>query len=290
MHECTIPDGETPTTRIRGKTGSKYILGIDPSFSNSPTSDYFAMSILELDDETKSGTLVHSYAVAGGDLKDHIRYLHYLVKNFDFEMIIIDNAGYQFIDGAVESKDFKQTSTKLEFLDFDSNKEGEDYNKQLKNLRNSLNKESGKIVFKQNFTSEFIRKANEHLQACIDHKRIWFASRTTANGSEFDKASNTHINLKQAGENSILDLIEHQDEMIYQTKKQCTLVEVKSTAKGSQTFDLPQHLKRSTSANKARKDNYTTLMLANWATKVYYDMQNVQIENINSTFEPKIFR
>lgn len=120
--------------------------------------------------------------------------------------------------------------------------------------------------------------------------KIWFASRTTANGSEFDKASNTHINLKQAGENSILDLIEHQDEMIYQTKKQCTLVEVKSTAKGTQTFDLPQHLKRSTSANRARKDNYTTLMLANWATKVYYDMQNVQIENINETFEPKIFR
>ena len=131
MHECTIPDGETPTTRIRGKSDSKYILGIDPSFSNSPTSDYFAMSMLELDDETQSGTLVHSYAVAGGDLKNHIRYLHYLVKNFNFEMIIIDNAGYQFIDGAVESKDFKQTSTKLEFLDFDSNKEGEDYNKQL---------------------------------------------------------------------------------------------------------------------------------------------------------------
>ena len=78
--------------------------------------------------------------------------------------------------------------------------------------------------------------------------------------------------------------------MIYQTKKQCTLVEVKSTAKGTQTFDLPQHLKRSTSSNKARKDNYTTLMLANWATKVYYDMQNVQVENINATFEPKIFR
>tara|TARA_Y100000593_G_scaffold10125_1_gene18317 strand:- start:3270 stop:5099 length:1830 start_codon:yes stop_codon:yes gene_type:complete len=289
MHECTIPDGETPTTRIRGKAGAKYILGIDPSFSNSPTSDYFAMSILELDDESRSGTLVHSYAVAGGDLKDHIRYLHYLVKNFNFEMIIIDNAGYQFIDGAVESKDFKQNSTKLEFLDFDSNKEGEDYNKELKKLKNSLNKESGKIVFKQNFTSDFIRRANEHLQACIDHKKIWFASRTTANGAEFDKASNTHVNLKQAGEKSILDLIEHQDEMIYQTKKQCTLVEVKSTAKGSQTFDLPQHLKRSTSSNKARKDNYTTLMLANWATKVYYDMQNVQIENINSTFEPKIF-
>jgi hypothetical protein len=290
MFECTIPDGETPTTRIKGKKGLKYILGIDPSFSNSPTSDFFAMSVVELDEENKSSTLVHSYAVAGGDLKDHIKYLYYLVNNFDFELIIIDNAGYQFIDGATESKDFKRTNTKLEFIDFDSNKEGEDYDKELKKLKTELNKESGKIVFKQNFTSDFIRRANEHLQSCIDHKKIWFSSRTSANGSEFDKAVNTHIVLKNTGENSILDLIEHQDEMVYQTKKQCALIEVKSTAKGSQTFDLPQHLKRSISANRARKDNYTTLMLANWATRVYYDMHSLQIENINTTFEPKIFR
>ena len=164
------------------------------------------------------------------------------------------------------------------------------FDKKGRTFRNKLNKSSGKIVFKQNFTTDFIRRANEHLQSCIDHKKIWFGPRTTANGSEFDKASNTHIVLKDAGESSILDLIEHQDEMIYQTKKQCALIEVKSTAKGSQTFDLPQHLKRSISANRARKDNYTTLMLANWATKVYYDMQNVQIEDISSTFEPKIFR
>jgi len=75
MHECTIPDGEEPTSLIKGKSGAKYILGIDPSFSNSPSSDFFAMSLLELDDETQQGTLVHSYAVAGGNLKDHITYL-----------------------------------------------------------------------------------------------------------------------------------------------------------------------------------------------------------------------
>ena len=59
---------------------------------------------------------------------------------------------------------------------------------------------------------------------------------------------------------------------MYQTKKQCALIEV-STAKGTQTFDLPQHL-RSTSANRARRDNYTTLMLANWAVKCYFEMQH----------------
>ena len=104
----------------------------------------------------------------------------------------------------------------------------------------------------------------------------------------FDKASNTHVNLKQVGESSILDLIEHQDEMIYQTKKQCTLVEVKSTAKGSQTFDLPQHLKRNTSVNRARKDNYTGLLLANWGVKCYFDMKNYKLEAPSATFTPRM--
>ena len=68
---------ELPTTR-KGDPESKYICAIDPSFSNSPSSDYFAMSGVELDEEMKTGTLVHSYAVAGGDLKDHIQYFNYL--------------------------------------------------------------------------------------------------------------------------------------------------------------------------------------------------------------------
>lgn len=64
------------------------------------------------------------------------------------------------------------------------------------------------------------------------------------------------------------------------------MVEVKSTARGTQTFDLPQHLKRSTSVNRARKDNYTTLMLANWALKCYYDIMKVDKESLNDTFNP----
>ena len=75
MHECTIPDGEKQHTLLKGERDKEYILAIDPSFSNSPSSDFFAMSILELDEENpNSSTLVHGYAVAGGDLKDHIKY------------------------------------------------------------------------------------------------------------------------------------------------------------------------------------------------------------------------
>ena len=114
MHDCTIPDGELPTTRIKGDSKSKYICAIDPSFSNSPSSDFFAMSVIELDEEMKTGTLVHSYAVAGGDLKDHIHYFNYLCTAFDFEMVCIDNAGFQFIDSCNESGVF---SKQLSFFD-----------------------------------------------------------------------------------------------------------------------------------------------------------------------------
>ena len=287
MHLCTVPDGQTPTIKITGKRGEKYILGIDPSFSNSPSSDYFAMSLLELDEETNQGTLVHSYAVAGGDLKDHIMYLHYLMTNFNIVFLCIDNAGYQFIDGCNESEWFKRSKIELKMFDFDSDKEGVDYQKELRKARFQYNEEDNKICFKQVFTSNWLRKANEHLQASIDHKKIWFASRATAHGTQFDRISTSKVPLKETGHDTILDLIEFQDSWVYQTKKQCTLIEVKSTAKGTQSFDLPQHLARSTATTRARKDNYTTLMLANWALKCYNDMMSEK-EEIGATFSPRL--
>ena len=288
MHLCTIPDGESPTTKIVGDKGKKYILGIDPSFSNSPTSDFFAMSILELDEETKQSTLVHSYAVAGGDLRDHIRYMYHIIKNFNLEMICIDNAGYQFIDSCNENGLFKNDKIELKFFDFRSDLEGADYDKELLKIRRAYNKENSVICFKQGFSSDWLRKANEHLQAAIDHKKIWFASKTVANPEAFNKYSSQRVTLKNIPEPTVLEFIESQDALIYQTKKQCTLVEVKTTARGTQTFDLPQHLKRSTSSNRARKDNYTTLMLANWASKCYFDLMAKPVEDNTGTFTPRM--
>ena len=288
MYECTVPDGESPTTKIVGDKDKKYILGIDPSFSNSPTSDYFAMSILELDEENRQSTLVHSYAVAGGNLKDHIKYMYHIIKNFNLEMICIDNAGYQFIDSCNENGLFKNDKIELKFFDFRSDLDGADYDKELVSARRAYNKENKVICFKQVFASEFLRKANEHLQAAIDHKKIWFASKTVANPAAFNKYSSQRVTLKNIGEPSLIEFIEAQDALVYQTKKQCTLVEVKTTARGTQTFDLPQHLKRSTSANRARKDNYTTLMLANWAARCYFDMMSKPIEDNTGTFVPRM--
>ncbi len=114
---------------------------------------------------------------------------------------------------------------------------------------------------------------------------MWFASRCSANESEFTNQTSQSFDIKLTGESSKGDLIDTQDILIYQTKKQCALVEVKSTAKGTQTFDLPQHLKRSTSANRARKDNYTTLMLSNWALKCFFDIKSHKNES-SATFTP----
>ena len=284
MHECTIPDGEAPHTLIRGLSGQKYLVAIDPSFSNSPSSDYFAMCVLELDVESKHSTVVHNYAVAGGDLKDHIKYFKYLTDNFDLEMICIDNAGFQFIDSCNESQYFSEKP--LKFIDINTDKEGVDYTKEIKKAKGLLNKENGSICFKQLFTSNWLRKSNEYLQAAIDHKRMWFASRSTADNKAFDSQSKFRIDMDLVGDEDILGLIETQDNLVYQVKKQCALIEVKSTAKGTQTFDLPQHLKRNTSANRARRDNYTTLLMANWAAKVYYDIQTTEIKNESNTFSP----
>ena len=283
MHECTIPDGEHPTTKVRGDSELKYICAIDPSFSNSPTSDYFAMSVMELNQETNTSTLVHGYAVAGGALKDPIQYFEYLCDAFDFEMICIDNAGFQFIDSCNESKTFTKN---LDFFEFNSDAEGINYEKEIRRARKEYNKEAGKICYKQIFTSNWLRKANEHLQASIDHKRLWFASKATASTEAFNRMTNQTISYKYPQGETILDLIEEQDNLIYQTKKQCALIEVKSTAKGTQTFDLPQHLKRNTSVSRARRDNYTTLMIGNWAVKCYYDMMSAKDDAPEETFTP----
>jgi hypothetical protein len=288
MHACTIPDGEEPTTLIKGRQDKKYIVGIDPNMSDSPSADYFGIAIMEIDEEKETSTLVHNYAGLG-NLNKHVQYLYYILENFDPVLISVDNAGSDmFLDASNNSKLFLDNRISLKTIEFDSNKEGTDYIKQVRDFKRAYNKENRQIVFNQVFSSDWIRKANELLQANIDYKKIWFGSKTTANGSEFDKQSTYKINLKQVNEDNLGMFIETQDDLVYQVKRQCALVEVKTTARGTQTFDLPQHLKRNTSANRARKDNYTALLLVNWATKCYFDMQNYKLNEGSATFTPRM--
>ncbi len=284
MIACTAKDGEEPSLLLRGGRDKKYILAIDPNFSNSPTADHFAMCVMELDDNKQGGTIVHSYAKAGKDLKDHINYFYYLMTSFKIEMIIIDYAGYQFIEAANESELFRKIGMDLKIFDFSSEKDGADLEEELKKARNAYNRQIHRIVFTQYFTSDFIRKANEWLQGCIDYKKIWFGSSMKAAGM-FSKAMDAQVDYSLVDEEGLEEFLDTQNILIKQTKYQCAAIEVKTTAKGVQTFDLPQLMKRDTTVKRQRKDNYTALMLATWGMKCYHDIMNVPQEQFE-TFTP----
>ena len=291
MEDCTLKIGEKPHTLLKGDPKKKYILGIDPNMSDSPNADYFAMAILELDESNNHGILVHTYAGLG-NLKNHVAYLHYILKNFNIVFMILDNAGADvFLSACNQSELFKKDKIEIKNLDIDSDLEGVDYEIMIRNARRKYNLEDKRIAFNQVFTANFIRRSNEYLQACIDYKKIWFASKTSSYEDFFNECVNQSVPIdliktEDKKDWTMLDFIENQDDFIYQTKKQCTLVVHSSTTRGIQTFDLPQHLKRSNSANKARKDNYSALLLANWALKCYIDLMN-QKENLeNTTFSP----
>jgi len=287
MIECTIPDGESPTLLLQGKKNKKYLLAIDPNFSNSPTADHFAMCLIELDDDGKiGGTVVHNYAKAGKDLKDHINYFYYLYDNFNIEMIIIDYAGYQFLESANESELFRKANAEIKVFEFYAEKDGEEWEEQLKLARKGYNKEIKKIAFTQYFTSDFIRKGNEWLQGCIDYKKIWFGGGIKADGSAFDQAVSANVDLKLVGEDDTTEFIDNQEILLKNMKYECASIEVKTTAKGTQSFDLPQIMKRDHTSSRMRRDSYTSLMLACWGMKCYFDIMTGPREDVETTFEP----
>lgn len=294
MLACSVPDGEDPTLKLTGDRDKKYVLAIDPNFSNSSTADDFAMCVIELDDsKNMRGTVVHSYAESGRDLKDHIKYFHYLWTNFNIEMICIDYAGYQFIDSVNEHELFKNDRTEFKIFDFVSEKDGDELNEELRKARISYNKQIHRIVFTQYFTTDFIRKANEWLQGCFDYKRIWFGGSLKANVSAFNKALSAPIDVATLIDINKLDkeesqmgyFIDNQEVLIKQTRYQAASIEVKTTARGVQSFDLPQMMKRDNTENRMRRDSYTACMLGTWCVKCYYDIVNTPVQSFES-FEP----
>jgi len=293
MEDCTLKD-EYPHTLVRGTPGKKYIIGVDPNMSDSPNADYFAIAVMELEEETGVGILVHTYAGLG-NLNNHVKYFGYLMTHFDVVCIVADNAGADiFIDTCNQSEVFKNAKINIKLLDFAAEAEGADYDMQIKNAKAQYNLSEKRIAFNQVFSSGFIRKGNEYLQACIDYKKVLFASRTCSNDKFFNEAISCTLpkELIFTGDKedwSNLDFIENQDDFIYQTKKQCSMVEYTTTSRGMQNFDLPQHLKRGSSVNRARKDNYSAFMLANWGVKCYNDIMKQNVETNTFTFTPVMF-
>ena len=289
MKNCTIADGDEPTLRLMAKPEKKYIISIDPNFGGGAASDYFAMAVIEVGEDRKMGALVHNYAQAGGDLKNHINYFYYLYKYFKPVFVIADNADGNFLQSCNESEKFVSNGIQLNFMDeWDATIVNDPlkYKEMLAKAKRDYNPTIHRICVKHLFTSDTIRQINEHLQGCIDFKKIWFGSKIRPNTSACETAMSLRISLKEINLDLMTDLIDTQDDLIDQVKKQCSLVEVKSSSQGNQTFDLPQHLKRSKSATRARKDNYTALLLGAWGLKCYNDIIDYEPENVIHTFEP----
>jgi len=298
MMVCTIPDGEGQSIEIAGDAGCKYILSFDPSWSESDGSDDFAMQVIKLVPDKRNGILVHSYAMAGSNLKSHIQYFLYLLENFNIVSIVGDyNGGVQFLNSANESEMFKKAKIQIETFDADF-ENLQEYNQAIKESRNQYNLTTRKICHLRKPTTSWIRYANELLQSAFDHKKILFAGAAMNDSYSKQRSKNIPIEmlkfLRGGGEEKekgakMIDFIEHQKDMIDLTKAECALIQPSTTATGTQTFDLPTNLKGQKGADRARKDSYSALVLANWMMNVYYDMMDAA-EEPKYTFMPMFIK
>ena len=241
--------------------------------------------------------LVHSYALAGANLKNHIQYFHYLITHFNIVGMCGDRmGGQQFIEACNESELFRKDKINIGIIDLKFNDPTE-YNDELKEFKKEYSVAKRHYCILRTPASNWIREANELLQGAIDHKRILFAARATGDHYEEQRKLNIPIeNLKwdiripKKGKAAMMiDFIEFNKENIDMTKEECANIEVKTNPQGSQTFDLPNHLKKQTGPYRARKDSYSALVLGNWFGRVWFDQHYLKKEKeVASTFTPII--
>jgi hypothetical protein len=300
MMMCTYPDGEGLSVEIRGNPNDKYILSVDPSWSESDSSDDFAMHVIKLHDETETGTVVHSYAMSGTNLKKHIAYMIYVLDNFNIVAMVMDyNGGQQYLSSLNESAEFKERGLQIQTLDQDFDKP-ENYQKELRHAHNEYNIKTKKYCVLRKPSSNWIRNANESLQAAFDHKRIMFAGMALDEDYKRQIAA-PEINLRQIefskeeftikGQSNaarMIDFLEIQTENLSVTRSQCALIEVSTSPQGTQSFDLPLELRKQEGKNKQRKDSYSALVLGNWMMELYFDI--VKTPKQMPSFSPRFVK
>ena len=295
MAACTIPDGEMPAVEIVGNPSDEYILSFDPNWAGNTSADHFAMHVFKIDRESQKVCLVHSYAIAGVSLKQHMQYFLYLIQHFNIVGICGDyNGGVQFINSCNESAIFKNENIKIGVIDVDLEKP-ENWHSDIMSFKSQYNVKSKNYCILRKPTANWNRNANEMLQAAIDHKRILFASRAV--DAHFDEQRKKNIpidkikwDMKMLGSSKgalMIDFIDHQKSIVELTKSECANIEVVANPKGSQSFNLPQNLRRQKGPNRARKDSYSALVLGNWFAKVFFDSENATAERkVDNTFVP----
>ena len=291
--ECSLKANEEPTVRLVGITGKKYILSIDPNYSQSETADNFAMALIELDEETKTGTLVHGYAVTKLKTNQKAEYFNYLLNNFNIVYIIIDNAsGPSFIsDAELFLGGFPKPISQFPdtFLDGELG---------LREARKNYSYENGRIIHSQLFNKQgWIRLANDYLVASLEHRRIRFAGQIRSE-TLIEKSLGINIPIKDLEfypdpENYGLpsgelyrrakqgDMIDRLNNVIEMTKHELILIEAVPGANGQLTFRLPIKTKVTDDPTRPRRDSYTALLLANWGMKCYYEIHSQQEEELN---------
>ena len=298
MEGCTIGPGLSPSIEVQGNPEDKYILSFDPSWSLSDSSDDFAIQIFKLNVEKGASTLVHSYAVPGTPLNSHLRYFQYCLEEFNIVMIIGDYmGGVKFIESFNETPFAKKTGGyKGIEIPFDKS---EDYAADMKELRLQYNLQDKRIVYLRKPTSQWIRQANELLQANFQHKKIFFGGAPINSTYQSQIKKNIPIDdinfvmksedIVQGAASKLIDFVEHQADMIKLTKVQCALIIPKTSPMGVQVFDLPDNLRKQQGRNKTRKDSYSAMILGNWATKIYIDMLEGPVEDVYTSFTPVMF-
>ena len=284
MSACTIVDGEYPAVEVVGNPSDEYIISFDPNWAGNTSADHFAMHVFKVLHEDQKVCLVHSYAIAGVSLREHMRYFLYLITHFNTVGICGDyNGGVQFINACNESQLFKDKGVDIGVIEVDIEK-SESYHTDILDFKNQYNIKSRKYCILRKPTVNWIRNANEMLQGAIDHKRILFGSRAVDSHFDDQRKKNlpidelkwdTKITATSKGA-KMIDFIDHQKSIIELTKTECANIEVVSNPQGSQQFNLPQNLRRSTGPNRARKDSYSALLLGNWFAKIYFDSIHIK--------------
>jgi intein/homing endonuclease len=302
MAACTIPEGESPCVEIKGDPDEEYIVAFDPSWSETESSDDWALQVMKLDKsdpEKKRSILVHSYGVAGLKLIQHINYFHYILTHFNVIGIVGDyNGGVTFINACNSSELFKKSKIKINTIDVPFERL-EERREDLIEAKNQYNRSDNRICILRKPTNNWIRYANERLQRAIDRKTIWFASKAFDEHLKQQRNQNIPINkleflskgvedIKQKVAGKLYDFIEHQYLMIQATKAQCALIVPCQTSNGNQTFNLPPEMRRQSGANKARKDSYSSLILGNWMAEILFEMEDVSYTPVQSTFTPQL--
>lgn len=298
---CTIPDGSRPCVEIVGEPGEEYVLGIDPNMGGDETNDHFAMCVLKIvkkPDGRKIGLVVHSYAAAGVDLKDHINYVIYILKHFNIVYIAVDSTqgdNMGFIAVCNESDLFKGERLFLKSIDAEFGRE--DVSEIATAVRRNYNRSNNCIVQQQNFHTAFIGAANDLLQAHVDNRNILFAGRALSLDGQVEIMKTQRIgnicsihklfNEEKDGD-PIYKFIEMQDILINKTKIEMAHIQVTVSQLGNRVFNLPQNLRHVKQKTRIRRDSYSALLLANWGLYIYLRSLEVNIEKTMNTFAPSI--